>query len=732
MIAIPQQLVDAECRFIRVQKRAKKAIDRDWQTENNFGADDKFLLNHLRRGGNYGVMTGPDTVIIDCDNPKLHQFIESFRDTFMVQNADNGRKHLYLQCPDAPNRFYLLEDRETKESLGDIRGPNTKRYVVGPGSIHPEGRKYTANDAALKEVSWSEIEAALKPVMEKTNKSIPENAFLGEYKAPDGLNLEAVCAWPVNGKKQANGEIQGEHPIHGSETGQNFTVNQFKEAWHCFRCESGGGPVEFLAVKEGIIRCDGARPGWKANLSSEQRVTLDEAIREYTTPGAVTTLDEHPEYEEQAYKLKCLLDEGGTHFLEKTLTYGTDVSDAYPEFWHAAALSALSVALDRRFVIRLKQAVFYPNLYIQVLGPSTIARKSTVADFLEDLVEETERDNGIGIIFPKATSPEAAIEVLAENPRRLWLLDEAGQFYAAIGKTYMATFKEFLNHIYGNKNFTRKLRAKKNDNGEFAIEDPYLNLFFATTTETFVKHSPADDLTSGWLFRITPILAEYYKPSKPFERETPESIDLRHEIFDHYKRLWKAIHRFPESNEVEFVLSDDSLAAINAFQMGLEEKAQHGENRERQLGLVGRLIPTVMKLAMIYQAGSAAFLNWLESDGAGSTYAIEHKYVVEALAQAVEYFLPVALDLHESIERYESDNIQLKILARLKRSGGRKMQHTALMRTLHLPKKIFAENIDALLESGEITGYQVKEGKAKKPMTYYVLANEGGGVEELI
>lgn len=165
--AVPQQLVDAGCRFIRVQEREKKAIDRDWQTKHNYGADDKFLLNHLRRGGNYGVMCGPETIIIDCDDAKLHPYIEPFRDSFTVTSSGNGKMHLYLRCPDAPREKFILHDPTTGEAIGDVRGPNTPFYVVGPGSTHPSGAVYTATGASVQEVSWRAVETALGPTMRR-------------------------------------------------------------------------------------------------------------------------------------------------------------------------------------------------------------------------------------------------------------------------------------------------------------------------------------------------------------------------------------------------------------------------------------------------------------------------------------------------------------------------------------------------------------------------------------
>lgn len=66
---------------------------------------------------------------------------------------------------------------------------------------------------------------------------------------------------PVDPMRDDGEEIQGSHRVHGSETGKNFSINPRRNTWHCFRCESGGGPLEWIAVESGLISCSEAGPG---------------------------------------------------------------------------------------------------------------------------------------------------------------------------------------------------------------------------------------------------------------------------------------------------------------------------------------------------------------------------------------------------------------------------------------------------------------------------------------
>src|SRR5208283_1789064 len=76
-----------------------------------------------------------------------------------------------------------------------------------------------------------------------------------------GLHVEDFLM-PVKEKRMGN-HIQGAHPIHGSTTGNNLSIDTVNNVWHCFRCGSGGGAIEAAAVAARIIDCSEATPGWQ-------------------------------------------------------------------------------------------------------------------------------------------------------------------------------------------------------------------------------------------------------------------------------------------------------------------------------------------------------------------------------------------------------------------------------------------------------------------------------------
>jgi len=256
------------CRFIKVRAKGKEAIEKGWQETRNYAAGDPELLQHLAMGGNYGVMPASGICILDADEaPRMMELLEPFLDTFTVRTGGDGVKfHFYFRCDGLEGKvpFYDLEDGT---HLGEVYGSGAKAYCVGPGSLHPSGRRYeVVRDLPLKEIPFEVLEREFLAKVKSSRSAAampvrrpPEAVSMGGTISDQlGLRCEEFLA-PL--KPQVSGEeIIGEHPVHGSSTGTNLAINPTKNSWVCRRCNSGGGPLEALAVAEGLIRCDEAGP----------------------------------------------------------------------------------------------------------------------------------------------------------------------------------------------------------------------------------------------------------------------------------------------------------------------------------------------------------------------------------------------------------------------------------------------------------------------------------------
>ena len=266
---IPVQL--RGCRFILVKPKDKPAIEKGWQTTANYAYDNPRLLAHIERGGNYGVMPAGAVCILDADQTdRLMEMgvLDRLLDTFVVKTGRTAGygSHFYIKCPDAPAEKFVLRDPETREDLGDLRGSGHPSFCVGPGCTHPSGGRYeVVNDTPLLEISWAELKALVVDPCTPPQREIHVPRILRTPRSitiSDALDLRVTdFLMPANPQVRETGEIEGEHPVHGSETGTNLTISADNQEWWCRRHETGGGPLEALAVAEKIIDCADARAG---------------------------------------------------------------------------------------------------------------------------------------------------------------------------------------------------------------------------------------------------------------------------------------------------------------------------------------------------------------------------------------------------------------------------------------------------------------------------------------
>ena len=255
---IPEQLRKEKYRFVPVEKGMKAPHEKNWPEENNYPYDDEKIQKAINNGGNYGVVCGyGNLVVIDADDQEVADAVTQNLPPTLVVGTGGGGFHFYYRCPNLDKPIRLKG--EQAGDVGDVQ--STGKQVVGPGSTHPSGNKYKIErNNQIAKVEVEEIKFALRRWLKEIKDS-------GKTKKKENFDIDITDVVNLSGLKRDGDEYYGEHPIHGSgqrEKGnepKNFWVNTSKNVWHCFRHETGGGPMLWLAVKLGIIDCDEAVPG---------------------------------------------------------------------------------------------------------------------------------------------------------------------------------------------------------------------------------------------------------------------------------------------------------------------------------------------------------------------------------------------------------------------------------------------------------------------------------------
>lgn len=259
-----------DLRYDVILNGQKKPEGLRWSTDANYPYGHAVLAGYLAQGHNYGVLTGVgDLVVLDVDDlVRLEALgiIDKLPETFTVRTGRGGL-HFYYFCLGLKQKI-ILEDPELKDyegdplHLGELQALG--QQVVGPGSRHPNGNLYEVfNDSPIASIAKADLLQILAPLKQISKADVEpakQRKKVSCTSLGDLIPIDQV-AWPDDVKERAGSEVRGSHPLHGSTSGKNFAINTSKNCWHCFRHRSGGGPLEWLAVEAGLIRCEDAKPG---------------------------------------------------------------------------------------------------------------------------------------------------------------------------------------------------------------------------------------------------------------------------------------------------------------------------------------------------------------------------------------------------------------------------------------------------------------------------------------
>jgi len=263
-VKIPENLIErlraigCAARFCLVARLGNRPFEDEWQKpEKLMTADNPRLQDWLKHGGNYGVVGGDGLVIFDADNEAGHQIQESRLPATFAIATPGGGFHCYYHCPDIADHRITLRDKDG-EHVGEIRG--SRMMCAGPGSRRADGNYRIVADMPIASTTVADLRKALGDlaVPEREIQQTLDNA--GKY-AGKGLDFSILKLFTDEAKSKLHrqdAELYGPHPVHGSETGRNFWIDVGQNVWHCFRHQVGGGPLQLLAVLEGIIRCEEA------------------------------------------------------------------------------------------------------------------------------------------------------------------------------------------------------------------------------------------------------------------------------------------------------------------------------------------------------------------------------------------------------------------------------------------------------------------------------------------
>ena len=134
------------------------------------------------------------------------------------------------------------------------------------------------------------------------------------------------------------------------------------------------------------------------------------------------------------------------HFISQFLTYSNQMTDGYQEYKILAGFWLLSSLTQRKPYIDLATTSggIYLNLWSQLLGLSSLARKTTVIDIARHFFAYAQDDP----LTDTDYSLEGYLETLAQTPILAMINDEVSTVFQKMGQKYNAGYNEFECKLY--------------------------------------------------------------------------------------------------------------------------------------------------------------------------------------------------------------------------------------------------------------------------------------------
>lgn len=401
------------------------------------------------------------------------------------------------------------------------------------------------------------------------------------------------------------------------------------------------------------------------------------------------------------------------HFLSRFAAYGAAISDAYAVYWFMAGLFMLGTTANKKIKFVTMMDTFYPNIWIYILGDSSLARKTTAVKKANAMLNAVLGAKFANACVPNTFSPEAFIEHMSSYQHASWVRDEAAGVLSIMQKDYMRGFKDDLMQLFDCSPITRMLRTKKNgEPSRFNVDDPYMNVFFASTGAALGYNLDLIDKETGFLVRFMFAYPQDEKEGeyKPLDKGAAVHSEFEDICISQLSTINAQMEAIPSC--IDMTHSPDARLYYNTWQETREkEYARLKDGYSSQI--FSRLNPAVLKMAMLFEMGSMDF---------DPTRPIREEYFKEACRLVDSYFMPTTRNVYDLIGTANKDNQIEKVILYLSRHGG-SATRKEIMRDVKIKSKDMTDYLSSMDECGLTETRKVWNPETKRNTSYVCLVN---------
>ncbi len=576
--------------------------------------------------------------------------------------------------------FHLLFKPTGLGCMTDVRpGIDVKGnggYIVVPPSLHPSGNRYQWDPKGrIDEVELPEMPEWLLGILQEHRRNGGNNG-----KAPP---LSETI--PRGSRNDALASLAG-----------------------TMRRRSASQQAITVAL------CEMNRTQCDPPLPDEEVRKIAESISRYApddwAPPVGSVIEELPPEEpkqKEPYVFKSAFAEN--HYVSRYISYAAERTDAAHEYHEAVALAQLS-AVTYNFRARLGP---YPNglatnLYILLLGDSTVSRKSTAAGLGRSILNE---------VIPSAlisdqSSPEGFVEQLSarSNLSSYWDVDEfSDQLDRIHHQKFMSGFRGLLLKIYGGDSHRYSRHSKRKTKGEPEpdqdyIENPHLSIVGAATPSIFDTLDETD-VQSGLLPRFAIIMPNNKPKRLPFYEVRNAAEDVKDELV----RALDRIHIWCNKTNPKVEIDDSAFKCIDEFAEEIEAVSSKPLPETAKL-MFQRLTPMAIKVAMLSAAGDP---ETLEGDVLRVTVS-DAKQGIKVLRRWYGFAEAFAQRIGETaFERHVTRCSEIA-----QKAGGKGVGRRIIARATKLSKRLL-DDVQATLVDRDLIIVMEHKPETGRPATYW-------------
>lgn len=376
--------------------------------------------------------------------------------------------------------------------------------------------------------------------------------------------------------------------------------------------------------------------------------------------------------------------------IEKYIEYAEECTKTDESYHRFCGYVIISQTVIDRLHMELPFGTYRPNLWLLLIGPSTLSRKTTAMYLAQDIVTSAGLDN----FMPTDFSPEGLLDYMEKCPRGYMWVDEIGGLFAAAKKDYMGSTKELLMKLYSGKSVHKELVK-----GSKFIQNPSLGMVGTTTPETMKKTFGVDDMFSGFGARFLQVYHSGNYRWRAMQWLDKSITKKRKALVDAIKDL-----RIRFQNDKKAVLSDAALKLFNQWDKKIFEMLDNEDHADELNSLYGRIIDYTIKLAMIIEVSKS----WNKIKITDKTVDISVDSMEQAIVQMNDYRKTINFKVRAMLHGTQRMYVYEKI------SKHEPIGRSRLLRMTHMTSKDLDTELETLIQMGLVCeDKKITDGRPK-------------------